>query len=325
MKKILVTGAAGFIGSKASELLLQKGQPVCGVDNLNDYYPRALKHHRLEQLKTHKKFEFIQADIENEADLNTLFKKYRFETVIHLAARAGVRASISDPYRYEKTNILGTLNLLECMRRYGSKKLVFASSSSVYAGTPAPFKETAAIHTPLSPYAATKLAGEHLCYTYHHLYGIDMSILRFFTVYGPAGRPDMSPFKFTRLIAEKKQIEIYGDGNQLRDFTYIDDIAAGVVLATKKLGYAVINLGGQRAQPLMTMVTLIEQHLGVKAKIIKKASVKADMKKTLADNLRARKLLSWKPKVKLSEGIARTVGWHKENHKWLQKINWQEK
>ncbi len=234
MKKILVTGAAGFIGSKTSQKLLEEGIPVIGVDNMNDYYDVTLKTHRLEALKKNKGFSFCKLDIENLAALDPIFRDNKIEAVINLAARAGVGYSIKNPHVYMSTNAHGVLNLLELMRKYNVKKLVHASTSSLFAGQKMPFTEDLPVNTPISPYAASKKAAEVMAYTYHYLFDLDISVLRYFTVYGPAGRPDMSIFRFIKWIDEGTPIELFGDGTQSRDFTYIDDIAAGTIKAQKR-------------------------------------------------------------------------------------------
>ena len=240
-KQILVTGAAGFIGQKVCQLLMDQGYGVVGIDNMNDYYDVRLKEYRLKQLEG-RGFIFFREDIENLEAIEQIFWKHPIDTVINLAARAGVRYSSINPFVYTSTNVMGTLNLLELMKKYGVKKIVLASSSSLYAGQKMPFKEDNGREQPVSVYAATKKSAELLTETYHHLYGIDVSIVRYFTVYGPMGRPDMAIFKFTQKIYRGEPIEIYGDGKQKRDFTYIDDIAKGTIAAMKKLGYEIINL-----------------------------------------------------------------------------------
>jgi nucleoside-diphosphate-sugar epimerase len=231
-----------------------------------------------------------------------------------------VRYSIKNPHVYFTTNANGTLNLLELAKDTGVKKFVLASTSSLYAGQPMPFKEELPVNTPISPYAASKKAAEVTCYTYHYLYGIDVSIVRYFTVYGPAGRPDMSIFRFIYRIMKDQPIEIYGDGSQSRDFTYVDDIAEGTVRALKPLGYEIINLGGNNPHKLLEVVILIEKFLSKEAKIIYKDFHKADLKATWADITKAKTLLGWEPKVPLEEGIKRTVQWFKENWDWLKEI-----
>lgn len=309
-KVILVTGASGFIGWKTSELLLKKNFKVIGIDNLNDYYDVKLKNYRLGLLKKYPNFTFYKVDIEDIGALKKLFKKYKFNAIINLAARAGVRASIENPFIYATTNFIGTLNLLELSKEHKINKFVLSSTSSLYAGEDTPFSETLAVNKPISPYAATKKGAEALCYTYHHLYGIDVTIVRYFTVYGPAGRPDMSIYKFIKSIDDGKTIEVYGDGNQIRDFTYVDDIAKGTIKALKKVGFEVINLGNNNPYKLSYLIELIEDNLGKKAKIKYLPFNKADMQITWADIKKSSRLLNWKPKVNLESGVEKTVNWY---------------
>jgi len=318
--QILVTGCAGFIGWAVAKRLLEEGHRVIGIDNLNDYYDTKLKHYRLEELKSYKDFKFFQLDIEDYGKLKEVFKNYRFDAVINEAARAGVRASIEDPFVYMTTNANGTLNLLELCKNYGISKFVLASTSSLYAGQPMPFKEDLPVNTPISPYAASKKAAEVIAYTYHYLYGIDVSILRYFTVYGPAGRPDMSVFRFIKWIMEGSSLEVFGDGSQSRDFTYIEDIAEGTILALKPLGYQIINLGNNKPHSLLEMISLVERFTGKKAKIENREFHKADMKATWADITKAKELLGWQPKTSLEEGIEKTVDWFKKNWHWLKEV-----
>lgn len=320
MKTILLTGAAGFIGSKTAETLVRAGYTVVGIDNLNDYYDVTLKTYRLKKLKKLPRFTFHKGDIENLRFLSGLFKKYRFDAVINLAARAGVRYSMENPFVYMTTNAMGTLNLLDMCRQHAIKKFVLASTSSLYAGQKMPFSEDLPVNTPISPYAATKKAAEAMCYSYHHLYGIDVSIVRYFTVYGPAGRPDMSIFRFIKWIDEGTPIELFGDGSQSRDFTYVDDIARGTVAALKNVSFAVINLGGNHPNKLSEAIALIESNLGKKARQVRRPFHCADIKATWADVRRAKKLLGWAPSVTLEEGIRRTVAWHREHRSWLAHV-----
>ncbi|MFN3264366.1 MAG: SDR family NAD(P)-dependent oxidoreductase, partial [Aquificaceae bacterium] len=317
MESFLVTGCAGFIGWKVSEKLLQKGFKVVGVDNMNDYYDTRLKEYRLGLLKEYENFTFYHMDIEDRHSLEEAFKRHSFDCVINEAARAGVRYSIENPQVYFTTNVLGTLNLLELCRERGIKKFVLASTSSLYAGQPMPFREDLPVNTPISPYAASKKSAEVLCYTYHYLYGIDVSVVRYFTVYGPAGRPDMSIFRFIKWVLEGKTLEVFGDGSQSRDFTYIDDIAEGTILATKPLGYEIINLGNNNPHTLLEVIGLIEKYTGKKAQLELKDFHKADMKATWADIQKAESLLGWKPQVSLEEGIKRTVEWTLKNWGWV--------
>ncbi|WP_457755434.1 GDP-mannose 4,6-dehydratase [Thermovibrio ammonificans] len=321
MRSVLLTGAAGFIGYRTAKLLLEKGYKVIGVDNLNNYYDPKLKEYRLNLLKENRNFKFYRLDIENFEALKVVFEENSFEGVINLAARAGVRYSIENPFVYETTNSLGTLNLLELMKEFGLKKFVLASTSSLYAGQPMPFKEDLPVNTPISPYAASKKAAEVMSYTYHYLYGFDVTVVRYFTVYGPAGRPDMSIFRFIKWIDEGRPVEVYGDGTQSRDFTYVDDIAEGTIRAYEtETGYEIINLGGNRPHQLKEVIRLIEEYLGKKAEIIYKPFHKADLKATWADITKAREILGWEPKVPLEEGLRRTVEWHKENRDFLREI-----
>ena len=320
MKKILVTGAVGFIGARVSEMLLEEGYQVVGVDNLNDYYDIKLKLWRLDNLKKYDNFNFYKFDIENYEELKSLFQLNCPEAVINLAARTGVRYSLENPFIYISTNSGGNLNLLELCREYKVPKFVLASTSSLYAGQEMPFKEDLPVNHPISPYAASKKAAEMMAYTYHYLYGLDVTILRYFTVYGPAGRPDMATFRFIKWIMEGVPLEIYGDGQQERDFTYVDDIARGTINALKPLRYEMINLGNNHPYKLAKVIKLIEKFVGKKAQFEYKEFQRADMKTTWADINKARELFGWEPQVNLEEGIKRTVEWTKNNWEWIQKI-----
>jgi nucleoside-diphosphate-sugar epimerase len=271
----------------------------------------SLKNYRLNSLKTHPNFSFHQIDIEDKAALQKIFLENKFDVVFNLAARAGVRYSMENPDIYMSTNAQGTLNLLECMRTHQVKKFVLASTSSLYAGQAMPFKEDLAVNTPISPYAATKKAAEVMAYTYHYLYKIDVSVVRYFTVYGPAGRPDMSPYIFADKILKGEELPVFGDGTQARDFTYVDDIAHGTILAAKPLGYEIINLGGgNNPYTLLQMIELMEKYSGKKAKLKLHDKIAADMDVTWADISKAKKLLGWGPKVNFEEGIKRLIVWH---------------
>lgn len=322
MKPVLVTGAAGFIASRVSSLLLDQGFEVVGVDNLNDAYDPLMKRHRLASLEGRGGFTFIEADIENLYELEPIFRGTKFETVFNLAARAGVRYSIEDPHVYLRSNAQGALNLMELMRRHDCGKLVLASTSSLYAGQPMPFSEDLPVEKPLSPYAASKKAAEVLSYTYHHLYGLDVSILRYFTVYGPAGRPDMAPFRFIKWIHEGTPITVFGDGSQTRDFTYVEDIARGTVLAAKPLGHEVINLGGGMTPvSLLEFIAKIEERLGKKAEIVWQPMSASEMQDTSADIGKAERLLGWRPETDLDAGLDATVTWYLENLEWAGKVD----
>jgi UDP-glucuronate 4-epimerase len=324
-KKYLVTGAAGFIASQVSKQLLDQGDHVVGVDNLNDYYDVRLKNWRLEQLKAHphaENFSFACLDIEDQAKLVDLFQAHGpFDAVLNLAARAGVRYSMENPHVYLSTNAEGTLNLLECMRAHGCKKLVLASTSSLYAGQKMPFTEDLAVNEPLSPYAASKKAGELMAYSYHKLYRMDVSVVRYFTVFGPAGRPDMSIFRFIKWIDEGVSIEMFGDGSQSRDFTYVDDIARGTIAAIQDVGYEIINLGGGRNPvSLNTIISKLEELMRKKAKIDHKPFHVADLMETWADISKAKNLLGWEPQVSLEEGLEKSVQWYMDNQHWLKEV-----
>ena len=320
IKKIFVTGVAGFIGSYVCKNLLNKGYSVIGIDNINDYYSPLLKRYRLSKLQINKNFEFHEVDIEHYQTIYDIVKNHKIKAVINLAARAGVRYSLVDPFIYETTNSIGTLNLLEICRYQKIPKFILASTSSLYSGQSLPFKEDLPVNTPISPYAASKKGAEMMAYSYHYLYGIDVSVCRYFTVYGPAGRPDMSYFRFTKQIYNNKPLTIYGDGTQIRDFTFVEDIAEGTVKALKPVGYEVINLGNDNPHELNEMIGLIERNLCKNAKFDFKPFHKADMKATRADISKADKLLGWRPKVKLEEGIEKMVNWFKENPELIDEI-----
>lgn len=318
---IVVTGVAGFIANKVADILLKSGKNVIGIDNVNDYYDVRIKEYRLKQLKKYPNFKFFKADIEDIKTLDKIFSKYKVSSVINLAARAGVRYSMENPFVYVSTNTMGTLNLLEMCRKYRINKFVIASTSSLYAGQKMPFTEALAVNTPISPYAASKKGAEAMCYSYHYLYGIDISVVRYFTVYGPAGRPDMSIIRFIKWIDEGTPIELFGDGSQSRDFTYVDDIAKGTIKALKKVGFEIMNLGGgNNPYELKYVIELIEKHLGKKAEIDRKPFHKADIVATWADISKAKKILNWEPKIPLEKGIKNTVEWYLENKSWFKNI-----
>ncbi|MCX8082921.1 MAG: GDP-mannose 4,6-dehydratase [bacterium] len=319
MKKILLTGCCGFIGSRVGEILLERGFSVAGIDEMNEYYDVRLKEWRLAHLTKYKNFSFIRQDI-SSPELKNVVRDFSPDAIINLAARAGVRASIKDPFIYFKANLEGTLNLLEIAKTLNIKNFILASSSSVYAGEKMPFNEDLPVNKPISPYAASKKSAEGLCYTYHYLYGIDMTIFRYFTVYGPAGRPDMSVFKFIKMIDEGIPLKIYGDGNQKRDFTYVDDIAEGTIRGLKITGFNIINLGGNHPYSINELISFIEKELGKKAVIEYKSFEKTDLVATWADIQKAKDLLDWQPLTGLPEGIKKTVQWYKENKHWLKNI-----
>ena len=319
MPQLLITGCAGFIGWKTTELALAAGYHVLGIDNLNDYYSPQLKAWRLQQLRSlGPAFRFIEMDLENRAAIDALFASERFDAVINLAARAGVRYSMENPYVYLQTNANGVLHLLEAMRRTGVKKFVLASTSSLYAGQSLPFLESRPVDTPISPYAASKKAAEVMAYTYHHLYGIDVSVLRYFTVYGPAGRPDMAPLKFCATIAEGRPFPLLGDGHQSRDFTYVDDIASGTLAALKPVGYEIFNIGGGNTPvTIRSMITDLENSLGRKAIIDQQPPNPSDMEHTQADITKAKARLGWEPKTAPAVGFAALAAWYLRERSWL--------
>lgn len=321
MKRVLLTGCAGFIGWRTACLLLEKGCEVTGIDNMNDYYSPDLKEHRLGDINKHANFKFHRIDIEDKDALEEIFKKTSFDAVINLAARAGVRYSVENPRIYLSTNALGTLNLLELMKDFKIDKFVLASTSSLYAGEEPPFTEDMPVNTPISPYAATKKAAEALAYTYSFMYGINVIVARYFTVYGPSGRPDMSIFRFIKWIDEGTPLEVFGDGSQSRDFTYIDDIARGTIMAAEAgTGYEIINLGNNNPHDLNYVISLIENCLGRKSERKTLPFSKADLKATRADISKAKRILNWEPEIPLEEGVKSTVEWYLKNKHWLKDI-----
>lgn len=314
--KYLVTGGAGFIGSNLVDRLLNNGHDVVVVDNFNDYYDVNIKEKNVRSNLPNPHYVLYRVDIENKNEIAKIFTEHKFDAVIHLAARAGVRPSLEKPMNYVKTNIIGTVNILECMRECGVKKLVFASSSSVYGNCSATeFSEDLKVTEPISPYAATKSACEQLCYTWHHLYGINIVALRFFTVYGPRQRPDLAIHKFVQRIAAGKPIQMYGDGTTKRDYTYIDDIIDGICAAVDydKTGFEIINLGGGEPITLIRMIRTIEHALGRNAIIEQKPMQPGDVDKTVCDWSKAHRLLKYSPKTSFDRGIQKFVNWRKNN------------
>jgi nucleoside-diphosphate-sugar epimerase len=327
MKNILVTGCAGFIGWKVSERLLDEGMNVIGVDNLNDYYDPRLKEWRLAKLKdrgarggNNTEINFHQCDIGDFDSVKTVFANHKLDAVINLAARAGVRASLEDPWVYLDTNTKGTLNLLECCKGYDVQKFIFASTSSLYGLNKMPFRETDRTDAPLAPYSATKKGAEVLCYSYHYLYSLDISITRYFTVYGPAGRPDMSIFIFIKNIDNGIPITVFGDGKQQRDFSYIDDIADGTLKCLQPFGYEIFNLGNDNPVELIYVISLIEDALGKKAVMKFSPRHPADVFATWADIGKSRDTLNWYPKTTIEEGIKKTVQWYIENRAFVNSL-----
>jgi len=322
MAHYLVTGAAGFIGSRVTDRLLQAGHQVTGIDNLNDAYDVRIKEYRLRQLTGRDGFIFKHLDISDRkivADLGSISSG--FDAIINLAARAGVRTSLTDPWVYLETNTTGTLNLLELCRQLGIPKFVLASTSSLYgANNPMPFREEMDTDQPLQPYAASKKGAEAMAYAYHYLYGVDVTVLRYFTVYGPAGRPDMVMFRFCQWIAEGKTVHMNGDGEQSRGFTYVDDIARGTVLGLKPLGYEVINLGGHEVIKMNELIRMLEQRLGKKACLEYHPMHRADAQANWADVSKARSLLGWEPQVSLDEGVTNLVNWYLAEREWASQV-----
>lgn len=327
MGKYIVTGAAGFIGARVSQMLLEEGHTVIGIDNLNDAYDIRIKQWRLSQLRTSEKFHFQLFDIADkhrfeEADFVSVTKPGEIDAVINLAARAGVRQSVENPWVYIDTNVTGTLNLLELCRSYQIPKFILASTSSIYgANAPLPTPETADSDHPLQAYAASKKGAEALCHAYHFLNGLDVTIFRYFTVYGPAGRPDMSIFRFTQWINEGLPVKVNGDGEQSRGFTYIDDIARGTILGLKPLGFEVINLGGHETITINELIQEIERLVGKKANITNLPAHPADMLANCANVEKAKRLLSWEPRVSLKEGIANMVEWYQSEREWTRQVD----
>ena len=320
MARYLVTGVAGFIGAQVTEQLLDSGDTVVGVDNMNTSYDVSIKEYRLNKLQRRQGFDFHCIDISDRKAVEKLGGN-PIDAVINLAARAGVRDSVEDPWIYLESNTTGTLNLLELCRQRGIEKFVLASTSSIYgADAPLPTAETADSSHPLQPYAASKKGAEAMCHVYHFLYGIDVTIVRYFTVYGPAGRPNMSMFRFMQCISEGKPIQLLGDGNQSRGFTYIDDIARGTILAVKPVGYEIVNLGGHESISINSLIEMLEKAIGRKAIIEQQPAEKADMSASWADVSKAGKLLGWEPQVGLKDGIARTVAWYMAERSWASKI-----
>jgi len=321
MARYLLTGAAGFIGARVARHLLDSGSKVVGIDNINDSYDPRLKEWRLEQFQNDDRFTLKRIDIANRDELEAAFGDDTYDGVINLAARAGVRQSVSDPWVYYETNVIGALNLLDACRARSIPKLVQASTSSLYGlHNPRPYKEDADTSQPLSPYAASKGAAESLCHSYHYLHELDITILRYFTVFGPAGRPDMSIFRFIQWIAEGRPLVLYGDGLQERDFTFVDDIAQGTVAALRPLGFEVINLGGDRPVKMMDLINMIEERLGKSADIDHRQTAPADMPSTWADIHKAQMLLNWHPEVSLEKGLESTISWYLQERDWAESI-----
>lgn len=305
MKKAFITGVAGFIGSNLAAAMLQQGIGIAGIDNFDDFYDPQIKRNVISKLENFPGFRLYEGDIRNSQLLERILEDEKPEVVIHLAARAGVRPSIEQPALYYDVNVNGTLSLLEAMRKTGLNNLLFASSSSVYGNNKkVPFSESDAVDNPISPYAASKKAGELLCYTYHHLYNFNIFCLRFFTVYGPGQRPEMAIQQFGRKISEGSLITLFGDGSTRRDYTFVEDIVAGIMASASNLkGYEILNLGNSETISLIDLVRGIEKTLGKKAIIEWQPMQPGDVEITYADISKARKLLNYKPDYPILQGL----------------------
>jgi len=319
--KVLVTGCAGFIGSRVSALLSAVGHEVVGIDNLNDAYDVRMKQLRLDNLLACNALEWVNSDITNNQSVRSLIFKVKPDAVINLAARAGVRQSIDNPWVYYETNVIGTLNLLEACKEFGVRRFLLASTSSVYGNNSIPFSEDAYIEDLLSPYAASKKSAEDLCKLYWRLFDFDTTIFRFFTVYGPSGRPDMSIFRFVKWIFEEEPVQLNGDGTQRRDFTFVDDVARGVVASLDRCpGFEVINLGSDQPVDMNQVISEIELVVGKAAIIENNPFPQTDMIATWANISRAKELLGWGPETSLKDGIKASVDWYMENRDFAKNI-----
>lgn len=321
MGRYLVTGAAGFIASRVSQLLMDDGHTVVGVDNMNDAYDPRMKEYRLARLVKQENFDFVKMDIADKDAAFKLIDKGPFDAVFNLAARAGVRQSVENPWVYVDTNVTGTLNMLETAIRSGTKKFILASTSSIYGNNPPiPTPETASSDHPLQPYSATKKGAEALCHSYHYLHNLDVTVFRYFTVYGPAARPDMVMFRFAQWISEGREVRVNGDGTQSRGFTYVDDIARGTILGLKPVGYEIINLGGHQVITINDLIAKVEKLVGKKANVVYQDRHPADVMENSANVEKAMSMLGWSPKVSLEEGIPNLVNWYLAERSWVSQI-----
>ena len=313
----LVTGGAGFIGSNLCERLLSEGHEVWVFDDLNDFYSPARKERNLKELQRSPKFRFVKGDLRNRAAVEELFASTRFDQVVHLAARAGVRPSLEEPALYQEVNVVGTTHILEAARSRGVKKVTIASSSSVYGvNSKSPFSESDPIFHPISPYACSKLACEGLGHVYHHVHKMDIVMLRFFTVYGPRQRPDLAIYKFAGLIEQGKSIPVFGDGSTARDYTYVTDTLDGIIASTRKeFGFEIFNLGESECVTLARLIELLEQSLGKKATIDRLPMQPGDVPLTYADISKAERLLNYHPSVKIEEGVQKFVAWFRSEQR----------
>jgi nucleoside-diphosphate-sugar epimerase len=321
MSTYLVTGVAGFIAWRVAEFLLAEGHTVVGVDNMNDAYDVRMKEYRLGQLQGKQGFTFYRLDICDRPALEEMMGKFSFDAVINLAARAGVRASVANPWVYLETNVTGTLNLLEICRQRQIPKFILASTSSIYgANAPLPTPESADSSHPLQPYAASKKGAEALCHAYHYLHGIDVTIFRYFTVYGPAGRPDMVMFRFSQWVSEGRPVRVNGDGTQSRGFTYLDDIARGTIAGLKPVGFEIINLGGHETITINELLRMFERLIGRQAEVVYHPRHPADAMANWADVSKAKELLGWEPQTPLEEGVTRLVRWYNAERSWASLV-----
>lgn len=321
MANYLVTGAAGFIGARTAEMLIGAGHTVTGVDNINEAYDVRLKEYRLKRLRAMPGFTFHKIDIASKQDVFTHLSGKKYDGLINLASWAGVRASVENPWIFVESIVLGTLNMLELCRHNKVPKFVLASTSSIYgANPPYPTPETASSSEPLQPYAASKKGAEAMAHAYHHLHGIDVTVVRFFTVYGPAGRPDLAIFRFVQWITEDRPVQVNGDGEQSRGFTYIDDIVRGIIAALKPVGYEIVNLGGHEVITINNLIKLAEEIIGKKANVQYGPANPADMFTNWADVTKAGELLGWEPQVNLREGITRLVEWYDAERAWAREV-----
>jgi len=323
MGKYIVTGAAGFIASRVCEDLLNDGHSVIGIDNFDPVYDLRIKEWRLKNFSVHPNFIFYRDSICDREKLKTIIQTHpKIDGVINLAAKAGVRDSLIDPWSYYETNLTGTLNLLEMCRNNNIKKFILASTSSIYGeNAPYPTPEEADSSHPLQPYAASKKAAETLCHSYHFLYGIDVTVVRYFTVYGPAGRPSMSMYRFNKWITEGKTVHVFGDGTQTRGFTYLEDISRGTILALNPVGFEIINLGGHESVSINDLIKKFEAAIGKPAQIEFSPAHPADMSASWANVEKAKRLLGWSPKHTLDEGILQVVKWYQQEYEWASQVS----
>lgn len=323
MGRYLLTGVAGFIAARIAEMLLDEGHTVYGWDNMNDAYDVRMKRYRLDKLEKIPGFQFHRLDIGDRDQVTAYGNESKsFDAIINLAARAGVRYSIEDPWEFFRTNVEGTLNLLEYARTHNIPKFVLASSSGVYGfDAPMPTPEDADTDKPQQPYAASKKAAEVLCHAYHGRHGLDVTVFRYFTVFGPAGRPDMVLFRFIQWMCEGRTVYVNGDGKQARGFTYIDDIARGTIMGLEPVGYQIINLGGHQQVSLEQLIRAIEERIEVKADVEYRKAHPADIKNSWADVGKAKRILGWEPRVSFDEGLDSALAWYQSERAWACEVD----